>query len=125
MRTMSKAQPTLSDFATEAEDDETDEQDDNTQPLIEAAGFAAEPPRCQCGADLLEWHSKAEARRMVRQFGDENGDAIACPSCTSYSHPSGQMTGVARAVRISDRKSTAEPVSASEEAWARYRDGGR
>jgi len=122
---MSKAQPTLSDFATDADDEDAAEEDGTTQPLAERAGWRVEPPRCQCGADLLEWHSRAEARRMVRQFGNENGDAVACPSCTTYSHPSGEMTGVARAVRISDRKATAEPVSRSEEAAARYRDGGR
>lgn len=122
---MSKAQPTLSDFATEVEDDETREQDGSTQPPVRTAGFRAEPPRCQCGATLLEWHSKAEARRMVRQFGNENGDAIACPDCTEYAHPSGEMTGVARAVRISDRKSTVEPLSASEELTLMVRDGGR
>ncbi|KOX93275.1 hypothetical protein [Halorubrum tropicale] len=122
---MSKAQPTLFDFKADAEGDEQPEQDTEAQSQREAAGWRVEPPRCQCGADLLEWHSKAEARRMVRQFGDADGEAIACPSCTSYSHPSGEMTGVARAVRISDRQSTVEPLSASEEAAARYREGGR
>lgn len=122
---MSKAQPTLSDFATDAEDGDADEQDTQTQPLAEAAGWRAEPPRCQCGAALLEWHSKAEARRMVRQFGRDDGTVPACPACTEYSHPSGDMTGVARAIRVSDRRATADRLSGDEWLELRLRDGVR
>ena len=122
---MSKAQPTLSDFASGQDADDDGEHDDASQTPAETAGWRAEPPRCQCGADLENWHSAAEARRMVRQFGRKDGTVPACPACTEYSHPSGDMTGVARAIRVSDRTATADRLSGAEWLELRTRDGVR
>jgi len=79
---------------------------------------------CQCGAAIHNWHSKAEARQIVRQFGTEDGTVPACPECAEYNHPSGEMTGVARAIRISDRESSVDRLTPNEELALKIRDGG-
>ena len=55
--------------------------------------------RRQCGADIRQWHSAAETRRVRRLYGDEDGEVPACPACAEYRTDSQVLFSVAHAVR--------------------------
>jgi len=55
--------------------------------------------RCQCGADIRQWHSAAETRRVRRLYADPDGRVPACPACAEYRTDSHTLFSVVHAVR--------------------------
>lgn len=65
--------------------------------------------RCECGADITEWHTNTRARSLVRAYGGEDGRVPHCPACVSArSGEDGAIQTVPKAVRQSEGESTIE-----------------
>ena len=77
-------------------------------------------PRCQCGADIREWHTHARARTLLRYYGQE-GRVVACPACVSMSDNSAsEITSVTEAVAYREHESSVRVVDEEQRLEAEY-----
>jgi hypothetical protein len=85
---VSRTDTTLGDWLDVEESTETDASEEGgpEQPLT-GAHWEPQTPQCECGVPLEEWHAPAEARRMVRIYGDQDeGTVPVCPACVDWSN---------------------------------------
>ena len=77
---MSRADTTIDDWISADEDT-----DDETQGDVTAEMWEPNKPECECGVPVSEFHSRREARLMVRMYGDEEENTVpACPECVPW-----------------------------------------
>ena len=105
---MSTEKPTLDEFVTA----EPVEPTEPSQPAESRPQWAEATLRCECGADVSEWHRGAERRRIRRHYATIDGRVPACPSCVDQSPAaSTPITSVVDAVAKRDTDSSAEVSS--------------
>ena len=77
--------------------------------------------RCQCGADITEWHTRARARTLLRYYGDGAGRVVACPACVTMSDNStSSVTSVPKAVGYRKPESSVTVVDEDARLDAEY-----
>ena len=115
---MSTEQPSLQDAIPapheQALADEGAKYGRTTAPAERPAQRRAATPRCQCGADITEWHAPAEARRLLRLYG-RGGEMLACPECIETGPHGDDARGVARAVKHRETESSVETLAPAEQ----------
>lgn len=74
------SETTLSEFMTETEPD-IDSEPPAGKRGSTASQWSPTSLRCECGADITEWHTTARARSLVRAYGDASGRVPVCPAC--------------------------------------------
>ena len=93
----------------------------HSQERVDGAEWRVTALRCQCGADITEWHSRAEARRLVRMYGVD-GRVLACPACQEPRNGIDEDLGtVPKAVSQRHEETTAEFHSRSKLALREVR----
>lgn len=98
-----------------------DYRETHSQERVDGAEWRVTGLECQCGADITEWHSRAEARRLVRMYGVD-GRVLACPACQDPRNGIDEDLGtVPKAVSQSQREATAEFQSRSKLALREVR----
>ena len=103
---MSRA-ATLTEF--ESVDADTDGQKTRTQSDERRPQWSAERLRCQCGADIREWHSTTRAREIVRIYANADGVVPGCPACQDWGHNQEQTDeDVPHAIKNMQMSSSAE-----------------
>lgn len=79
---------------------------DESRPQWDVSGV-----ECECGADISEWHSRAEARRLARIYGTEGSSVPKCPSCVEWRNPANKTDTVTHAVKHMQTSSSVEQQS--------------
>jgi hypothetical protein len=63
---------------------DAESESEGEQPLT-GAHWEPQSPQCECGVPVEEWHAPAEARRMVRIYGDSAASTVpVCPACVDW-----------------------------------------
>jgi len=85
---VSRTETTLADWVDveSAGEMEAESESEGEQPLT-GAHWEPQSPQCECGVPVEEWHAPAEARRMVRIYGDSSESTVpVCPACVGWSN---------------------------------------
>jgi len=99
--------PTLEDWV-DAETDADDHDDDSAGE--NAPAWPESTIRCECGADISQWHTNAESRRLKRVYATEDGRLPACPSCAEYPSGDHSFDTIPHAIRAAEPSSSCERV---------------
>jgi len=106
------SETTLSEFVTQSEPD-IEEEPPAGQRGLTAADWTPTSLRCECGADITEWHTTARARALVRAYADGSGRVPACPECVrDRSGVSQSLSTVPKAIVHMDDQSTSDRMDA-------------
>jgi len=101
--------PTLEDWVDAETDADADEQHDDSGDE-NAPGWGESTIRCECGADISQWHTNAESRRLVRVYATETGRVPACPECVEYPSGDHSFDTIPHAIRAAEPTSSCERV---------------
>ena len=105
---------TLSEFVSNREP-EVEEEPPAGQRGVTAAQWAPTALRCQCGADITEWHTTARARELVRVYSNEDGRVPVCPACIRDRSGVGDaLTTVPKAIVHMNRESSSERMDSDK-----------
>jgi hypothetical protein len=66
--------------------------------------------RCRCGADISQWHTDAESRRLKRAYARTDGRLPACPDCVEYPSGDHRFDTIPHAIRAAEPESTCDRV---------------
>lgn len=123
---MSRSTTTLSDWMDVDDSSQGDAgEEPESEQALTGADWQPKQPQCECGVPVEEWHATAEARRMVRIYGDSDAKTVpVCPACvdwTNCSHRQHEDT-IPHAVKELEASSSIERCSKKEIVLQEVRD---